>query len=101
MSKIQINTENALCTQTSPEAFFPAPGDHGMATSAKRVCARCPEVEACLTVAMANNEVHGIWGGSTEWERQSIRRGTRTKELHIKELKERFNESNISKGKKK
>ncbi|CAB5219056.1 Transcription factor WhiB [uncultured Caudovirales phage] len=99
MTELQVNTDDALCAQIAPEMFFPLPNDSGTAKSAKRICARCPEVEVCLTVAIANDEIHGIWGGSTERERQLIRRGSRTKAVHIKELKERFNEDNTSKGK--
>jgi len=101
MNTPQVDPDNALCAQTAPDVFFPPPGDSGMSNSAKRICSMCPEVEVCLTVAIANNETHGIWGGASEWERARIRRGHRTKEVHIKELKERFNENNTSKGKKK
>ncbi len=58
-----------------PELFFPAPGQHGKAARAKRVCARCPVRVACLADALAipPGEDHGIRGGLTPKERQHQR----------------------------
>jgi hypothetical protein len=46
-----------------PELFFPAPGQHGKAARAKRVCARCPVRTACLADALATGDEFGIRGG--------------------------------------
>lgn len=62
---------DALCAQTDPEAFHPAPG--GSAERAKTVCAACPVRAACLAHALTHNE-RGIWGGTTDNERRQIRR---------------------------
>jgi len=58
-----------------PELFFPAPGQHGKAARAKRVCARCPVRTACLADALATppGEDYGIRGRLTPKERHRER----------------------------
>lgn len=59
-----------MCSQTSPDAFFP---DKGQPTAAaKRVCATCPVQAECLEYALANNERYGVWGGLSERERHVL-----------------------------
>jgi hypothetical protein len=51
---------------------------------AKSICAECPYKARCLEYAIKNHEF-GIWGGTTERQRNSIRRsrqiGTTNKDL--------------------
>jgi WhiB family redox-sensing transcriptional regulator len=58
-----------------PELFFPV-GEHGAERArverAKAVCARCPVEAECLAHALKAGEV-GVWGGTTDEERQAIR----------------------------
>jgi WhiB family transcriptional regulator, redox-sensing transcriptional regulator len=56
-----------------PELFFPAPGEHGKAARAKRICARCPVRAACLADALASRDGFGIRGGLTPNERRAER----------------------------
>ncbi|UQN31635.1 WhiB family transcriptional regulator [Brachybacterium kimchii] len=65
--------DDALCTQTDTELFFPGQFDSGTAKAAKQVCAKCPVREACLEWAVTEVE-HGIWGGTTDQQRRRIRR---------------------------
>lgn len=47
---------------------------------AKDICAVCPVSTDCLEFALETNQRAGIWGGTTEDERRSLRRkwlGTR------------------------
>lgn len=37
--------------------------------AAKDICASCDVRTNCLTYALDNQEVYGIWGGTTPWER--------------------------------
>lgn len=37
--------------------------------AAKKLCAQCPVIDACLRHATANRELYGVWGGMTEAER--------------------------------
>lgn len=63
---------DALCAQTSPEAFFPEKG--GSTRDAKKVCGSCDVRETCLDYALNNDEHFGIWGGLSERERRKLRR---------------------------
>lgn len=65
--------EQALCAQTSPEAFYPEKGES--ARPARSVCARCPVTQTCLQWAMDHHEPHGIWGGLSTKERRRLRAG--------------------------
>lgn len=70
-----VNTEDwveeAHCSSTDPEAFFPEKG--GSPREAKRVCAECPVRAECLRYALERNEKHGVWGGLTERERHGLK----------------------------
>src|SRR3954454_13969584 len=67
----------ALCRSVDPDLFFPV-GATGLAIdqimSAKEVCALCPVNEACLEYALVTNQDSGIWGGTSEEERLTLRR---------------------------
>jgi WhiB family redox-sensing transcriptional regulator len=39
---------------------------------AKRICASCPVIAACLDFALGMREAHGVWGGLNETERRAI-----------------------------
>ncbi|GAA2963706.1 WhiB family transcriptional regulator [Streptomyces enissocaesilis] len=67
--------ETALCAQTGPEFFFPAPGSS--IREAKRLCGACEGRVACLEYALSNDERFGVWGGLSENERLRLRRGPR------------------------
>lgn len=68
-------SEQALCTQTDPEAFFPEQGCSVRA--AKQVCQACPVRAECLEWALTHNEDNGVWGGASRRERQEIKRRRR------------------------
>ncbi|MCY1544325.1 Transcriptional regulator WhiB [compost metagenome] len=63
---------DALCAQTSPEAFFPEKG--GSNRDAKKVCGNCAVRATCLEYALANDERFGVWGGLSERDRRKLRR---------------------------
>lgn len=73
----------APCTESDPEAFFStgAPGDgryirptYSYEREAKKVCSSCPYQIRCLQYALAHPDEQGIWGGTTEDDRQRIKR---------------------------
>lgn len=71
----------ALCRGTQTDLFFPA-GELGeqpvrQAEEAKAVCMICPVREPCLEYALITDQAFGVWGGTTEAERRSIRRRRR------------------------
>lgn len=66
--------EQALCAQTDPEVWFPAPGHTEGERRAKAICAGCPVRTECLTHALDIGAEHGVWGGLSPRQRQSLRR---------------------------
>lgn len=62
----------ALCGQIGSDAFY---GERGCTnTAARRVCARCPVREDCLTDALNNMGLygmgrHGVWGSTSPEQR--------------------------------
>lgn len=74
---------DAVCRDTDPELFFPV-GTTGQALlqidQAKRVCGECPVQADCLQYALDTNQDAGIWGGTSEDERRSLRRTLRLRQ---------------------
>src|SRR5712664_3272641 len=64
---------SAACQEADPELFFPVaargPGARETAR-AKAVCAACRVRPQCLQYALATRQLHGVWGGMSEDERQ-------------------------------
>ena len=64
---------SAACQEADPELFFPVapvgPGA-GEIARAKALCADCHVRRQCLQYALATRQVHGVWGGTSEDERQ-------------------------------
>ncbi len=69
--------EDAACTNTDPDLFFPV-GTTGLAldhiAAAKAVCETCAAKVPCLRFAIETNQDNGIWGGTSEEERRVLRR---------------------------
>lgn len=70
-------TLDGLCGQlvqageADPDWWFP---ERGQTTRrAKAICARCPVTEPCLAWALENGEP-GVWGGTSEGEREGMPR---------------------------
>jgi WhiB family transcriptional regulator, redox-sensing transcriptional regulator len=40
---------------------------------AKSICAGCQVRQECLGYALATHQIHGVWGGTSEEERQLLR----------------------------
>ena len=65
--------DDALCAQVGYEIFFPEKSDHASAGKARSICAKCPVQTECLTYAVPQADLWGIWGGTTERERMAMR----------------------------
>ena len=65
--------DEAACRGVDKDLFFPAAGKN--ATEAKAICAECPVLEPCREWGIGN-ETYGIWGGLSERERRTLRRGS-------------------------
>lgn len=68
--------EGAACRTADPELFFPV-GRTGPALlqidQAKRICRTCPAQPQCLAWALRHQVTDGVWGGTTEDERRTLR----------------------------
>lgn len=71
--------ERAACASSAdPEAFFPDAGRPGHRTRlALRICAGCEVAEECLTFALRDPDLRGVWGGTTERQRRAAIRRNR------------------------
>lgn len=72
------------CSQQDADLFFAVePPEGNMArhisyldeSAAKEICGTCPYQLRCALYAVKHSELQGIWGGTTERERMSMRRG--------------------------
>ena len=64
--------EKAACKDYEAELFFPLSARESKPAIA--VCDACPVSLACLKWALQKDIRHGVWGGTTEQEREVIRR---------------------------
>lgn len=69
--------QNAVCVDVDPELFFPVSAEGSMPylmqlRKARDVCGVCPVWRQCVDEAVRFGLV-GIWGGTTERERRSLR----------------------------
>jgi WhiB family redox-sensing transcriptional regulator len=62
---------SGACRGENVEAFIPNRG--GSFSAARELCGACPVRQECFDFAMADDEVVGMWGGTTERERRAIR----------------------------
>lgn len=63
------------CMNTDPEIWFGDPNNNYDHTAmAKKLCKLCPARKACAEYAIAANELYGIWGGTSRYERIQVRK---------------------------
>ena len=67
--------DQAACAGYPNDLFFPV-GDvsERQIQRAKAICSVCPVNARCLEYALETNQRSGIWAGTTEDERRSVRR---------------------------
>jgi WhiB family redox-sensing transcriptional regulator len=63
----------AACRGTSPEMWFPAPGDLVTTRAAMAICDGCPVRSDCEEHAIAAGEEQGVRGGLSEKQRALMR----------------------------
>ncbi|MFI9559150.1 WhiB family transcriptional regulator [Nonomuraea endophytica] len=61
----------AACVGTDPDLFYPTRDDSP--AEALHICRICQVRTECLSHCLLHGETHGIWGGTTEAERDAIR----------------------------
>lgn len=64
----------AECAGCEPGMFFPDPGVN-IGHVIRDVCSQCPVRAHCLQHAMNADELFGVWGGTNENERRTLRVG--------------------------
>ena len=65
----------AGCAGYPNSLFFPvSEAEESLVERAKAICFVCPVTEECLHYAFETNQKAGIWGGTSERERKSLRR---------------------------
>lgn len=65
----------AACVGYPNGLFFPTvEAPESQVERAMGVCARCEVSKECLRYALETNQRSGIWGGTSEEERRSLRR---------------------------
>ena len=67
--------DEAACRDMDPEVFFTP--DEASREAAFDTCRRCPVRQPCLEHALMARELHGIWGGTDENQRQRLLRSGR------------------------
>ena len=67
--------ERAACSGYRHTLFFPVGDTDATAIDrALEICLGCAVIDDCLEYALETNQRAGIWGGTTEDERRSLRR---------------------------
>jgi WhiB family transcriptional regulator, redox-sensing transcriptional regulator len=70
----------AACLSADPDLFFPI-SSRGLGEKqvvrAKMICGGCRVRQECLEFALAQDQLYGIWGGTTPEDRQRDRRRKR------------------------
>lgn len=64
--------DSALCAQVGSALFFPEKNEANTTRVAKSVCHRCDVTDECLDYALSISPVQGVWGGTTEREREKM-----------------------------
>lgn len=65
----------AACRNMDTDLFFPRRGDpDSYPDEARDACAACPCRRACRDYAVATNQKHGMWGGTTPKQRRLLRK---------------------------
>lgn len=55
----------------STEDFYTVNADHQLELI-NQYCAKCDWIKPCLTLALLQEELYGIWGGTTEKQRKAL-----------------------------
>lgn len=63
-----VDWRQAECKGENPELFFPE--QEGSPGLAKQICGMCPITDDCRKYAVRRPWLYGIWGGTTQAERQ-------------------------------
>lgn len=66
--------DQALCRDhDTPDLWHPTSTSADAAAEARTICGRCPVKGECLTFALADPRLTGVWGGLTDNQRTRLR----------------------------
>lgn len=78
---VQLTTEldadwrsRAACAGSGSNFFPVGDSDGDVVATAREICRTCPVTDDCLEYALETDQRAGIWAGTTEEERRSLRR---------------------------
>ncbi len=60
------------CRSVADDTWFPDQADTAVKTTAMDRCSFCPVRRSCLASALASGEEYGVWGGTTELQRDVL-----------------------------
>lgn len=60
------------CRSVADDTWFPDPTDTSVKAAAVDRCSFCPVRRYCLAYALAAEEQYGVWGGTTELQRDVL-----------------------------
>lgn len=90
-------TETARCSEVDPDLFTPMDkykdlkgGSRGKSQyinegAAKQICSTCPLKVECLVYALEADQI-GIWGGTTDRERQNMKRRVGSNSYNLRKV---------------
>ena len=64
----------AACRGQDPAVWVPDPEAKRSTQRQRTICAGCPVITECLAYATADESLVGIWGGTSEEQRDQLRR---------------------------
>jgi hypothetical protein len=62
------------CRSVADDTWFPEDADTSGKTTALDRCGFCPVRRSCLAYALSTGEEYGVWGGTTELQRDVLTR---------------------------
>lgn len=65
----------AKCREYPTDLFFPEVGVN--IGPIRQICAACPVQQECLEYALKHNIEHGVWGGTSRAQRETLARKMR------------------------
>ena len=74
MERMPAFMEQGNCRSVDVNTMYPDLEDPQAVETAKQVCMGCSVGSLCLEYAMGHKERFGVWGNTTEPERQNIHR---------------------------
>lgn len=84
---MMVTVDGYLACQNDPDLFLPAdderagPQRNYRVATAKAVCGQCPIRQDCAEEALSTHAV-GVWGATTDEEREEIRRARAGAAVH-------------------